>query len=104
MSKKPAILVEHVVFLQGDQANEVFQIMYPEGKAYGSEKAMRNVLEYLKGYDNGDSIKWEILDTTGTTGIFRTKYYIITWNYPLCYISLYRRTSMRALGIKRKRS
>lgn len=101
MSSKPAILVEHVVYLQGDEANEVFRIMYPEGKAYGSTKSMQNVLEYLKEYDNGDPIRWEELDTAGTTGIYRTKYHIITWNYPLCWISLYRRTNKRKLGIKR---
>jgi len=103
MSKKPALLVENVVFLQGDEADKVFRLMYPEGSAYGSGKAMQNVLECLKEYNNGDSAEWEELDTVGTTGILRTKHYVITWNYPLRWIAFYKRTSLRKLGIKRKR-
>ncbi len=95
------ILVEPVVFMQGDDAADIFRIMYPEGKAYGSERTMRNVLEALKAHDNGEKLKWEILDTTGTTGIYRTKDHIITWNYPLCWVAFYRRTNKRKLGLKR---
>jgi hypothetical protein len=96
------ILVHPVVFLQGEDANAIFRLMYPEGKAYGSEKLMRNVVDYLKEYDNGDCLKWEELDTIGTTGIYRTKFHIVTWNYPLSWVAFYRRTNKRALGLKTK--
>jgi len=96
----PIQLVECVVFLEGDDSDEIFRIMYPEGKAYGSEKTMRSVIERLKEYENGTPVKWEYLDTAGTTGCFRTKYHIITWNYPMRWLAFYRRTTKRAVGIK----
>lgn len=96
------ILVEPVVFLQGDDAADIFRIMYPEGKSYGSPKTLKAVVDALKEFDTGEKVQWEELDTSGTTGIHRTKDHIVTWNYPLCWIAFYRRTTKRAQGIKRR--
>lgn len=98
----PIQLVQQVVFLEGGDAVDIFRMMYPEGKSYGSDKIMRSVIEHLKGFDDGRELPFEELNTNMTTGVFRTKTHIVVWNYPMRWIEFYRRTTKKAQGIKTK--
>jgi hypothetical protein len=90
------MLTTNLVFLQGDDARNVFDyVMYPKGNSTGY-RTERKVIQYLLGYTSDDTeIKIEELDTANATGMFVTKDHVLVWNYPYCWISLELRVSKK---------
>lgn len=87
-------LVKLVVLMQGDDATEAFRVLYPRGAQFMPRSAM----EHLKQWKSDcDMENVQILDTSGMTGRFDTKYHIMIWSYPFKWIVLYEKVTKKAV-------
>jgi len=95
------MLVDDLVFLQGDDASRVFDIMYPAGNAYGSDRTLRQALNEMLSMTSDDhTVTIKELETYGASGQFRTKYHILIWSYAYNWIALYRKVTKKEARVR----
>jgi hypothetical protein len=86
-------LVETILFCQGDDADEMFAILYPDmdGASTGwtTNRSVRLTIEHMAQWDNGEPRECEQATDLGwrETG----KGYTLRWDYGYGWISLERR-------------
>ena len=88
--------VRQVAFLQGDDATEIFKIMYPANPhngtiSNGSPRTLRLAHDVLIEYIDKNATGMEDLPTNGYTGHLSTKHFLMTWNYPHNWVALYQK-------------
>lgn len=90
------IRYEHVVFMQGDDADEVLDMIYPDrgDGSTGWPDGAQDALEHVKGWDYGEptDVPDSYEDPAGTYGSdsVSDEFYVLAWNYGLAWVSLSR--------------
>jgi hypothetical protein len=102
MARVGRLFVECIIFMDGDSADEVLNMIHPElkdGNWIVSWERRSNVvkaLEYLKQWDYGEPTEVEQWQYTGDiTGEYRTRDYLMTWSTQLNWVCLYRRVTVK---------
>lgn len=94
--------VRELVFLQGDDAREIFDLLYPNG-GVRMVKDPRTVVQYLLQFTSDDAqLPVTELDDRWGSGRVVTKDHIMVWNYAYCEIALYLKVTKKELRAKQK--
>ncbi len=95
--------VKELVFLQGEDTDEFFRVLYPKGMVFEPRRALEYMLEYADG-DEGRPVTR--LTPNGFSGVLNTKHHVLQWNYAYRWIALYLKVTkkeLRAQGWKETR-
>lgn len=88
--------VQTVIFLQGDDADEVLRIIYPHWEAlsgsigWATRESLNAALEHLRQWDCGEPTETRAYTPTGNDE-HRTRDYIMCWHFGLGWVSLERK-------------
>lgn len=85
-------LVKQVAFLQGEDAQQIFDIMYPVGNRSGNRRTIRLAHDVMIDYiSDSNHHQIEPLPSSGYTGYVSTRYFVMQWNYPYNWVALYQK-------------
>ena len=90
------IRYEHVVFMQGDDADEILDMIYPnQGQgSTGWPDGAQDALEHVKGWDYGEptDVPDSYEDPASSYGSHSVSddHYVLAWNHGLGWVSLHR--------------
>ncbi len=92
--------VKELVFLQGDDAAEIFELLYPKG-GVKLTRTPRDLISHLLSYVSDDAeLRVTELDDRWASGRITTKDHILAWNFAYCEIALYLKVTKKELRAK----
>lgn len=92
--------VQEIIYLQGDDADEAFKILYPDWSdgltGWATTESTLAMLEHLKQWDYGEPTETYLWEGIGPgVDMYRTRYYIMTWDFGHGWVSLKRRITIK---------
>ena len=86
-------VLETIVFMQGDDANEALALLYPDSGngSSGWPDGTDAVVAHLAQWDYGDPAEGFRYQDVDPYNVHETEHYVVTWHYGLTWICLYRK-------------
>lgn len=99
MGHKRTQLVQNVVFFQGDSADEIFAILYPDldgcSTGWTTPKSIKAAMDHLMNWDYGDGLGSDVVEHSTSRNEHRSATHIMTWDYSYGWVSLERKVTQK---------